>query len=193
LSCAFAAEGGHFDCLIYLREHGFSWNEQACEGAVKNGHLDCLIYLRENGCPWDKWTCEGAAKYGHLHCLIYAREHGCPWDELTCESAAKYGHLDCLVYAKENGCPFNSDEIMCYGSFKFNWTILLYLIEQGTSRKLPLQIYNHDLKFHFVSAKKLFDRNFIRYDTMHEWVCCVDAICNELCYDDLSTLIKQFI
>ena len=65
-TCRSAAEKGHLECLKYLRENGFSWDEgcdfcyNVCSYAAEKGHLDCLKYAHENGCPWDKETCESA-------------------------------------------------------------------------------------------------------------------------------------
>ena len=46
-----AASSYHLECLQYLHENGYPWDERACAVAVEKGRLDCLEYLRENGCP----------------------------------------------------------------------------------------------------------------------------------------------
>lgn len=121
----YAAEGGHINCIKYLRENGYKWNKHATLSAAKEGHLSILMFVHENGCSWHEDTTWGAAKYGHLDCLKYAHENGCPWNEVTKESAydcpwheattkaaASGGHLECLKYAHENGCSLNHDDII---------------------------------------------------------------------------------
>jgi len=49
--CTQAAMFGHFDCLRYAHEHGWSWDENTCRDAAEKGHIDCLRYAIENGCP----------------------------------------------------------------------------------------------------------------------------------------------
>jgi hypothetical protein len=48
-----------------------------CAYAAENGHLECLVYAHENGCPWDGDVCAKAAEKGHLDCIKYAHENGC--------------------------------------------------------------------------------------------------------------------
>lgn len=72
-----------------------------CANESKKGHINCLKYLYENGYKWDEYTCSFAAKYGHIDCLVYAHENGCKWSVWTTRYAAKYGKLDCLIYAHE--------------------------------------------------------------------------------------------
>ena len=105
-TCNYAAMNGNIECLKYAHENRCSWDEDTCFYAAENGHLECLKYAHENGCPWNEDTCEEAAKNGHLECLKYAHENGCPWDEDTCSHAAENSHLECLKYAHENGCPY---------------------------------------------------------------------------------------
>jgi hypothetical protein len=49
-------------------------DENTCAWAAAGGHLDCLIYARDNGNRWDKQTTFYDANNGHLNCLIYAHE-----------------------------------------------------------------------------------------------------------------------
>lgn len=79
-----------------------------CIAAAKGGSVECLQYLHEQGFRWDEKTCSTAAAYNSLEALKYARKHGCPWNERACACAAMNGHLDCLKYLVENGCPINT-------------------------------------------------------------------------------------
>jgi len=130
--CAAAAEGGHLEVLVWLRENGCPWCEDleqlpriwpvssysaldfwlhvdCCALAAKGGYLDVLKFLKEQDCPWDAWTLAGAAEAGHLDVLVWAREHGCPWDEELedwdkdcCALAFDGGHLEMLQWAREH-------------------------------------------------------------------------------------------
>ena len=86
-------------------------NNEICHNAIINNRLDCLKYVHENGYWWDESTCANAALNDNLTMLKYAHENGCPWDGITCVKAARNGHLGCLKYAHENGCPWH--EYVC--------------------------------------------------------------------------------
>ena len=117
-AAAWACERDHIDCLRFIHENGYPWDESICLLAAGNGHLECLKYIHENGCPWNEHICRIAAGNGRLECLQYAHENDCPWDEDTCSRAATRGHLNCLIYAHENGCPW--DEYTCHVTLKYN-------------------------------------------------------------------------
>ena len=168
--CEWAAKNGRLDVLSYTREHGCPWNEWTCTWAAVNGHLDCLSYAREHGCPWDVWTCAHAAENGHLNCLSYAREHGCPWDEWTCVYAAEIGHLHVLLWALQHNCPLPTQPI----------TIQFHQKYFTSTNKLLLNVNRYNLKF---KNKQLVE----------VWIQNVDDLCSDLCYNDLSVLIKSFI
>ena len=124
MTCAYAALGGHFELLKYIRNEGCYWNEWTCAFAAKGGHLELLKWLREepegdkerspwnrrkNRCKWNEWTCEYAAEGGYLEILKWARANGgCPWNKYICENAARAklagtegGHLELLKWARK--------------------------------------------------------------------------------------------
>ena len=106
-TCAWAARGGHFYTMMWLRRQGCAWDELTCGWAAWNGHLKCLQWARACLCPWSAYTCDLAARNGHLKCLQWARENGCPWDaNHMCDDAAVYGHLTVLKWVREQGCPW---------------------------------------------------------------------------------------
>ena len=112
-TCAFAAEGGHLETLQWARENGCPWNEATCAWAAWGGHLEVLKWAHENGCPWNEETCAWAAWGGHFEVLKWAHENGCPWNEATCANAAERGHNDILNWARENDCPWNGETYAC--------------------------------------------------------------------------------
>jgi len=77
-ACAYAADGGHLECLKCLREEAKApWDYWTAEWAARNGqdeyavreahkknHTECLQYLLDNDCPLpEDWSYEG----GVLH------------------------------------------------------------------------------------------------------------------------------
>jgi hypothetical protein len=104
-ACAYAALNGHLDCLIFLREKWYPWNEKTCEYATIGKHIDCLTYAYTQGCPMTSKVCDLAAMTGNIYALIYAYENGCIMSPKTCDYAAKNGQFDCLMFAFEMGSP----------------------------------------------------------------------------------------
>ena len=122
--CKYAIKNGNLECLTYLHENGYLWNEDDGTNiyfviATLNGHLDCLKYLYENGYNCDAspskrdYLCDIAAEDGYLDCLKYLHEIGCHWDEETFRLASRYGHLKCIKYLHENNCPIDINCIRC--------------------------------------------------------------------------------
>ena len=114
--------------------------------------------------------CNWAAENGHLHVLQWAREHGCPWDVWTCMWAASNGHLHVLFWALQNYCPLPTQlrTIQCQQKY-FTAT-----------KKLLL---------HYNSSSFQFENKAL----VETWIRSIEDLCNELCYNDLSMLIKSFI
>ncbi len=106
-TCAWAASGGHYYTMMWLRRQGCAWDEKTCGWAAYNGHFQCLWSARIGGCPWDANTCIWAVQRGHLQCLQWARQSGCPWNANTmCDHAAQFGQLAVLKWVREQGCPW---------------------------------------------------------------------------------------
>lgn len=80
--------------------------------AAQHGHLDCLVLLREHGCPWDAGTCAAAAgcrnRRDGMRCLRYARAHGCPWDERALLAACASGNVAAARFALAGGLKRSS-------------------------------------------------------------------------------------
>ena len=107
-ACAHAAEGGHLECLKYLREEVKApWDWRTASWAAKSGHLHILEYLVER--KFDKYVndaCWFAAVNGHLDCLKYLHETAkAPWNLLAVRGAHENNHPDCLQYLLDNNCP----------------------------------------------------------------------------------------
>lgn len=98
-----AAESGRLDCLKLLHQHGYPWDETACEQAAAAGRLNCLQYLHENGCPWNNTVVLQSVLNNHFDCVQYAREQGLDWHKDTMTIAEK-GHLEMLKYVVDRGC-----------------------------------------------------------------------------------------
>jgi hypothetical protein len=107
-ACANAADGGHLECLKYLREEVKApWDYWTAAWAARNGHLHILEYLVERKYDqYSRWTCVCAAANGHLDCLKYLHETAkAPWDEDTVREAHENNHPDCVQYLLDTNCP----------------------------------------------------------------------------------------
>jgi hypothetical protein len=107
-ACAFAADGGHLECLKYLREEAKApWDWCTAAWAALNGHLHILEYLVER--KFDQFcedACYYAAMEGQLDCLKYLRETAkAPWDEEAVRGAHENIETECLQYLLDNNCP----------------------------------------------------------------------------------------
>ena len=72
--CA-AANHGNMEMVKYCVANECPIDVSACAHAAEGGHLECLKYLREEvKAPWDWRTASWAAKSGHLHILEYLVE-----------------------------------------------------------------------------------------------------------------------
>lgn len=142
ITCAWAAEKGHLNCLRYSFENRYPWYLNTCNWAAKAGHLDCLKYLHENGCKWGKETCYMATESGKLNCLTYLHENGCPWDEATCSRAVRQEHLNYFWHAYKNGCPWNQQDVFIKVVLEKFWVVY------GTHIKTDVQ---HGIR-HYIYA-----------------------------------------
>lgn len=64
-----AAYKGSLEALMWLREHGFEWSNDACYEAVRSGDLEMLQWMRaqEPPCPWGRVDLlDVAQENGHL-------------------------------------------------------------------------------------------------------------------------------
>lgn len=154
-SSIIAARLNQLECLIFLHENNYPWDEQTCSSAAMTNSLACLKYAHENGCLWDSETCYSAAKSGSYECLKYAHENGCPWQSSTCSGAAQVGSLECLKYAHENGCLWTvvtCTQAVAYGHFDCLW----YAVNNGCSwdKETYEALVTHHLTYDYF---KLFD------------------------------------
>lgn len=83
ISCAVAAVQGSVDCLAYLHQKNFPWDEHVCVCAATHGH----------SCPRGVETCEQAATAGQAECLMFAITRGCTWSKQTVYNVAAHGHI----------------------------------------------------------------------------------------------------
>jgi len=114
-ACAFAARGGHLECLKYLHEEGKApWDFHTASFAAENGHLHILEYLVERKFDKFLYACWHAAMNGHLDCLKYLHETAkAPWDSQAVRVAHHRNRPECLQYLLDNNCPLPS--------FPSNW------------------------------------------------------------------------
>ena len=96
-----AAYQGNLEMVKYCAANECPIDEDLCAAAADGGHLECLKYLREEvKAPWDSDT--AAVKNGHLHIIEYLVERKYDqFGESACVLAAENGQLDCLKYLHE--------------------------------------------------------------------------------------------
>ena len=106
-ACAWAADGGHLECLKYLSEEVEEpWDSLTAEWAAESGHLHILEYLVERKYDqFDRSACMCAATNGHLDCLKYLHETAkAPWDDDAVQEAHENNHPECVQYLLDNNC-----------------------------------------------------------------------------------------
>jgi len=89
---------------------------------------------------------------------------------MTCTWAAYTGYLHLLVWVLQNDCPLPTEFTTIHFQYKY----------LTASRKL-LHYYNHT------------NLQFENKSLIETWIRTIDDICSELCYNDLSLLVKSFI
>jgi len=73
-----AAANGHLS-ILQSRKLGWSWDrDRICYVTAEGGHLECLKWMREDGCPWDTRTYYAAQMCGNPDVLKYIINQGCP-------------------------------------------------------------------------------------------------------------------
>ena len=120
-ACAWAADGGHLECLKYLREEVKApWNSDTASWAAQNGHLHILEYLVERKYDkYDEYVCVNTAKNGQLDCFKFLHETAkAPWDYRAVRQAHYYNHTECVQYLLDNNCPLPSGWRYEYGELR---------------------------------------------------------------------------
>lgn len=96
-----AAQYGHFELLIWLREIGCGWDHSACKKAALGGQLSTLQWLRKEGCSWNETTCIAAVRADRCDILEWVVKNGCPLSQETFYKAAELGREDALNFLKD--------------------------------------------------------------------------------------------
>jgi hypothetical protein len=123
---------GKLDCLKYLCDNNFKYDQKTTAYTALNGNVECLKYLHSIGCKWDLYTTINSAFGGHIDCLKFAYENGCILDQNTCSNAALKGNLKCLEYAYEKCGKFT--DMTCANAAKGgNLECLKFALERGAS------------------------------------------------------------
>jgi hypothetical protein len=115
-----AVDHGHLECLQYLHENdGIDQSSKlVINTSLGSPDIDCIKYLHEQGYRFDQYICSSVACNGDLDCLVYLHQAGYEMDVHTCNLAAeksinKYTknprHLECLNYAYRHVPLWNMD------------------------------------------------------------------------------------
>lgn len=155
-TCAIAAYSGSINCLKYLIENGYEYDEDTIYAAAGGRDtidpiksLECLKYLHNIGCPWDSSITMNAVKYGRLENLKFLHEGvdiPCPWDDHSTAAAIRHGHLDCLKYLHENGCRWCNFHFH-HTTFIKSKECIIYAMENG----MPYNQEDYDTFIHTIN------------------------------------------
>lgn len=214
--CASAAEHGYLEILQYLRVHNCPWDERVADGAIKYGNLENLQWIVQNGC---RINSEGAiylaAYYGHLHIVKWLRSQGYKWGYDFIKITIQNGHHHIIRWVYENNYPFDPivfSHIMKYGNLELlkwacatlpktpifasvveckNLNMIHWLLENGYDNFIPPKPIYCDIN-PYLSMKYLHD-NYGWFPNYSDYLTGVESCMSELFYDDLATLIKQYL
>jgi hypothetical protein len=102
-----AAQSGHLEVLIYLKENGCSVHHLCIHRAVLNGHLEVFKWLYKNYCyvvKVQKKICSCAAFKGRLEILQFAINSSCKYNKkrlLTMAGTRQIlGYVKTIPYSK---------------------------------------------------------------------------------------------
>lgn len=113
------------EIVLFLREKGFGFSEDAMSEAIKHGNCELVKYLMKNGYALEPTneTFSNAATSKHNELIKLLHENTCnlpkdqrckqmpcahtAWDKNTVLTAAEYCNDECVRYAIENGCEFD--------------------------------------------------------------------------------------
>ena len=108
--CKYAAEDNSTDCLLYLLNNGYEYDDNVMIQASKNGNLECLEIAFENNCPLSFECTIQAIENGHLECLKYLHDT-CGLQMFTVEQIRHviiHDKLEIFKYYEDYGLKLDS-------------------------------------------------------------------------------------
>jgi hypothetical protein len=108
-----AISSGDMRLVQWLYDNNkIKWSPWLCACAARYGHFDLLIWCRNHNCPWDSETCSSAARGGYFEVLKYARSNGCQWNSDTFNYARHYHHDngEMFKWICDNKCPTDKND-----------------------------------------------------------------------------------
>lgn len=195
-------------------------HDNLCDHASNVGNLELMQWARQRGCPWTTETTSRATSIHSFHVLKWAVENGCPVNLEVAEICSLRGYFDILKWAHLKHLPFSS-WVSIFAASNGRLDILKWLHDQNYEWNYVDGFYNAVLNNHwhvvewmvrhgyvnlrpwyssykfdgrFMSVSFLLQHNV--FSNRHEvqlWVDTINSALNDMCYDDLSYLIKIFI
>jgi len=99
--CDYAAFKGHKHILEWCVDK-FKFTKWTCASAAQGGHLDILIWLKELGTEWDYNTTSRASYNGHIEVLKWCKENNAEFNSTLYTWSAFKGHINVLQWAWDN-------------------------------------------------------------------------------------------
>jgi hypothetical protein len=150
--CECAARRGHLEVLRWLHEHGWPWGN-ACQQAAYGDSVPVMMYLRDQGFTFNEQTMVDAVAGGPSVCE-YLRTVECPWDTCACAAAVRWGCIDSLRWLHVNGCPWDAQAVNTAAAKSDSIEVIQYVWQQNGSPtaavlsemlKSAIELDNNDL------------------------------------------------
>jgi hypothetical protein len=131
ITCSTAAWHGHLSVLRWLYEQTCPWHPAyVSSDAAYSGSIEMLVYLKQQGCVFNEEAMIGAAAAGQLAVCEFLVAEQCPSDTRACAEAARGGHLETVRILHESGCPCEVDSICVHAAESGSIEVLRYLKQQ---------------------------------------------------------------
>lgn len=156
-----AAKHGNLRVLQELEKHSVpAIHDESLERAVFHGHWDCFLWLLDHGRQITKKTMDWAAAGGQLEIVKWLAERGHDCTNRALESAIGNKHYDVAAWLHENGKDCTSEAMDCaIRNQNMEWIEILtqkkrpcsgtgtYIAASSGNLDLVTYLWNHSMPF----------------------------------------------